>query len=80
MVVKYLTLNALISSELIKSSAPIKVAEFGCTNGEISYNLAEIIGRVNPKSLLCLISDTIGNDSSNSCLDAITQAEQLPNL
>lgn len=71
-------LNALVVSKLVTSAAPMKVAEFGSTNGDISYNLTETLGKINPKSTLCLISDRIGNESSNTCLNYITQAEVFP--
>lgn len=77
---QYFTLDTLLIAEFIKSAAPVKIAEFGCTNGELSYNLTEVLGKFNPNSLLCLISNTIGNNSSNNCLDLITQAESFPEL
>lgn len=77
---QYITLDTLLIAELIKSAAPVKVAEFGCTYGELSYNLTEVIGKFHPNSFLCLISNTIGNNSSNTCLDFITQAESFPEL
>lgn len=76
----YLTINCLMIQHLIKSAAPIKVAELGCTNGKLSYNLTELIGKLNPKSALWLISNTIGSDSGNNCLNLITQAEHSPEL
>ena len=72
------TANSLIVSELITSAAPIKMAEFGSTKGDISYNLMEILGKFNPSSTLCLISNTIGNESGNNCLNCITQASLFP--
>ncbi len=73
-----LTTASIIISELIKSAAPVKVAEFGSTNGDVSYNLMELLGKFNPASQLCLISNTIGNESSNNCLNYITQATTYP--
>lgn len=78
--IQYITLDTLLIAELIKSSAPVKIAEFGCTNGELSYNLTEVARKFNPNSLLCLISNVIGNNSNNKCLDFITKAEALPEL
>ena len=74
----YCIINSLVAAHLVTSAAPMKVAEFGSTNGDISYNLTETLGKINPKSTLCLISDRIGNESNNNCLNYITQAEAYP--
>ena len=74
----YCIINNLVASHLVTSAAPMKIAEFGSTNGDISYNLTEVVGKINPKSTLCLISDRIGNESSNNCLNYISQAETFP--
>lgn len=76
----YLTMDTLVISELIKSAAPAKVVELGCTSGKISYNLTEVLGKVNPASQLWLVSNMIGNNSDNQCLDYITQARNIPDL
>jgi len=73
-----LTATSIIVSELIKSAAPVKMAEFGSTNGDISYNLMELLGNFHPASQLCLISNTVGNESGNNCLNCITQATAYP--
>ena len=77
---QYLLFNTLLVRELMKTSAPVKVVEFGCTKGDLSYNLTEAISLFHPKSTLCLISNVIGNNSNNTCLDYITQARALPEL
>lgn len=74
----YLTVNTLLVAELIKSPAPLKVAELGSTYGDISYNLAQTLGKFNPENSLCLISNTVGNDSGNNCLNLLLHAEPLP--
>ncbi len=76
----YFALDSLLVAELMKSAAPVKIAEFGCTQGDISYNLTEVAGKMNPKSSLWLISNVIGNNSGNNCLNLITQAEHCPDL
>lgn len=76
----YLTVDAVLISELITSAAPFRVAEFGCTAGDLSYNLTEVFGKFNPASTLCFISNTIGNESGNQCLDHILLAENLPDF
>ena len=68
-----LTMNTLVISELVKSAAPIKVAEFGSTKGDISYNLMEVLGKFTPESTVCFISNAVGNESGNHCLDCIAQ-------
>ena len=73
-----LLLDSVVTLELIKSAAPIKCAEFGSTIGDLSYNLMELFGKVNPDSTLCLISNTVGNESGNTCLNYITQAASFP--
>lgn len=74
----YLTINTLLAAELIKSSVPVQMAEFGSTYGDISFNLAQTLGKFNPDNSLCLISNTVGNNSENQCLELLLQAELLP--
>lgn len=75
---RYFTINVALASLFSKTSAPFKIAEFGSTRGILSYNVAEIAGRFNENSFLCLISDVVGNDSDNMCLDRILNATKLP--
>lgn len=79
-VLQNITVVSLVISKLIQSSAAVKVIEFGSTKGKVSYNLAEVLSKFNPESLLCLVSNVIGNESGNRCLDYISLVSKLPQL
>lgn len=73
-----LVLDFLISAQLIKTALPVKLVEFGCTNGRLSYHLASLLSAFHHDSTLCCICDTIGNESGNRWLDFISLAENTP--
>lgn len=68
-------IDVLVSAQLFKSAAPVKLAEFGATNGRLSYHLASVLGRFNEASTLCSVCDSIGNESGNHWLDMISLVE-----
>lgn len=76
----YYLLDILATSYLIHSSVPVKVLEIGATSGILSYHLATLMGKLNKESLLCCVSNVIGNDSSNHWLDRISMVEEPPDL
>lgn len=78
--IENLLIDILVVSELIKSSCSVRVLEFGCTSGIMSYHLATILGLFNKKSSLCCVCDTIGNNSNNQWLDKISLVEYMPRL
>lgn len=71
----YFLIDILVSAQLFKSSTPIKLAEFGATNGRLSYHLASVLGRFNEANTLCSVCDSIGNESGNYWLDMISLVE-----
>lgn len=73
-------LDILLTSCLINTSAPLKVVEIGAVNGVRSYHLAALMGKLNPESSLCCVSDVIGNESGNQWLNRISIVEQPPVL
>ena len=77
---KVLLFNALFTSQLVKASKPFKIAEIGSTDGLISYQLTQITGTVSPESHIYFISNVIGNDSSNNCLNAVSAASCYPQM
>lgn len=77
---KYLLLDVLVISYLIKTSLPINVLELGCVNGILSYHLATLLGKFNEESSLCCVCDVIGNDSGNGWLDQIALVEEKPRI
>lgn len=78
--VEYLLMNVLLSSFLMKSSAPARVLELGCNNGILSFYLASVVGKYHPRSSLCCVTNVIGNSSGNRFLDRISLVQDLPNL
>lgn len=73
-------LDILLASYLIRASMPFKVVEFGAVNGVRSYHLAALMGKLNPESSLCCVSDVIGNESGNQWLNRISIVKQPPVL
>lgn len=73
-------LDIIMISHLIRSSRPFKVLEIGATDGILSYHLAAVMGKLNRESLLCCVSNVIGNSSANHWLDRISMVEEPPNL
>lgn len=72
--------DIITAGYISKTALPVKVAELGATEGIISFHLAALLGKFHPGSLLCCISDTMGNDSDNQWLDRIVLAEEPPQL
>ena len=68
-------IDVLVSAQLFKTSASVKLAEFGATNGRLSFHLASVLGKFNPASTLCSVCDSIGNESGNYWLDMISLVE-----
>lgn len=75
-----LLLDVLVSSCLIKTAFPVNALEIGSVSGVISYHLATLLGKFHPDSLLCCVSDSIGNESENQWLDRIILVEEPPRL
>lgn len=75
-----LIISLFIAKILVETALPVKVCEIGCDEGSLSYLLAEVTGKFNPSSHLCLVSNTIGNDGNNRFLDAISLCENPPEL
>lgn len=73
-------MDILLVPYLFRTSVPLKVAEVGAENGVLSYHLASLMGRLNPESSLCCISNIIGNDSENQWLNRIVMVENPPVL
>lgn len=75
-----LAFDSLLTACLIKTSSPLKITEFGSTDGILSYHITELAGAFNSESQVRYISDTIGNNSGNICLDVVTQALHIPKM
>ncbi len=73
-------ISVLTAASLIRSALPVKAVELGCTSGVLSYYLAKILGTFNPESILCCVTDVIGNSSKNGWLDRISLADNPPSL
>lgn len=77
---EYLLMDVLLVKELISTAKPVKVLEFGCMNGVLSYHLSTILGMFHEESELCCVCDELGNDSGNRWLDRIAMVENPPGL
>lgn len=75
-----LLLDVLVSSHLVKTPFPVKALEIGTVTGVTTYHLASLLGKFHPDSLLCCVSDSIGNESGNQWLDRIVLVEEPPRL
>lgn len=53
---------ALTIPKLISDSRPMQVLELGCGKGELSYYLAQLMGAINPNSMLYCVSDILESD------------------
>lgn len=73
-------MDIIAASYLIRTSAPLKVLEIGATSGILSYHLAVLMGKLNRESLLCCVSNVVGNGSENHWLDRVSMVEEPPNL
>lgn len=76
----YVLMDFLLCRLLMRSTRPLRVAEFGCTQGIMSFHLAYLMGQYNRKSLLCGICDSIGNESGNQWLDRVSLVQEPPEL
>lgn len=72
--------DIIMTSYLIRTSVPMKVLELGATNGILSYHLAVLMGKLNPESSLCCVTNVMGSGSGNRWLDRISLVEQPPVL
>ncbi len=72
--------DIIMTSYLIRTSVPMKVLELGATSGILSYHLAVLMGKLNPESSLCCVTNVIGSGSGNRWLDRISLVEQPPVL
>lgn len=73
-------IDIITTSYLIRTSAPLNVLEIGATSGILSYHLAVLMGKLNRESLLCCVSNVVGNGSENYWLDRISMVTEPPNL
>lgn len=66
----------LVTNQLLHTSKPIRLLEYGCNDGTLSYFLTSIMGIFNEKSRIYCLSDII----DPYWLDRIGQVEQLPDV
>ncbi len=49
-----LLIDTLLAARLVRTSQPVRVLEYGCKDGRLSWHLAELLGRFHPEtSLVC---------------------------
>ena len=72
--------DGVLASHLLNAEKSVKVVELGCENGKLSFHLAQLLGKIDPDSLLCLVVQEISNDYRIACLDTIAAAECSPEV
>ena len=76
----HVIVDSLLSRRLATTCAPVKTLEMGCTNGKLSYHLAQILGKFHPDSLLTLMDREISNEKRSVWLDTIAAADCTPEI
>lgn len=76
----YYLIDLIVISRLIRTPVPLKVLEIGATSGILSYHLAVLMGKLNRESLLCCVSNVVGNSSGNHWLDRVSMVDGTPSL
>lgn len=78
--ISHLIIDNLLVTRLMRTCAPLKVLELGCSNGRLSYHLAYLLGKFHPDSLLCLVDHEISNENPRTWLDTIASAKYSPEI
>lgn len=69
-------IDVLLTKELIKTSQPIKMLEYGSGQGTLSWHLAELLGAFHKESILVCAHDTINLE----WMEYISRVKQPPKL
>lgn len=69
-------IDGLLANQLIQTSQPIKMLEYGSGQGQLSFYLAELLGAFHEESTLICAHDTIEPE----WMDRISKVEHLPKL
>lgn len=69
-------IDILLTSQLIQTSQPVRMLEYGSGQGLLSCHLAELLGAFHEKSTLVCAYDTIEPE----WMDRISQVNQLPKV
>lgn len=69
-------IDVLLAACLRKTSQPVKVLEYGCLGGKLSFHLAEMLGAFCEESSLVCACDTMDTEWMN----VISGAETLPKI
>ena len=69
-------LTVLLVSELVKTSRPVRVLEYGCLGGRISRYLAEVLGAFHEESSLVCVCDRM----DEAWLRQMETAEESPRI
>lgn len=77
---EHLLMQLLVISRLMESPLPVRVCEFGCGCGVMSYYLSVLLGLFNEASSLCCVTDVMGDDSQTPWLDRIALIQNPPKL
>lgn len=74
-----LLLDTLLAARLIQTSQPVRVLEYGCKDGRLSWHLAELLGRFHPESSLVCAYHAMDEDWVK-WLERIYQVKQPPKI
>ena len=69
-------MDTLLAAHLIRTSQPVRVLEYGCLNGRLSWHLAEMLGTFHEGSTLVCAYDTIEPE----WMQRISEVEKMPKL
>ena len=70
--------DLVLVSRLIRTKNPIRIMEYGCSKGEFSQHIAELIGRFNNESQMVCVNDRI--DAAWSKRIGAVEPEVLPRI
>ncbi len=68
----YSVIDAMLSDFFVQHGSPLKVCEIGCNRGILSFHIAPLLAEYDPKADYVCVCDSIGNESNNTWLDAIS--------
>ena len=69
-------IDVLLAARLIQTSQPVRVLEYGCTGGKLSFHLAAVLGQFCEESSLVCASDTMDME----WMEMISGVEKLPRI
>ena len=75
----FTVVDILLSDYFMHHTYPLKVAEFGCENGVLSYHIAPLLAAYDPEAQYANICSGVENDNHNRWLSIISQTTRPSN-